>query len=312
MAQSQDFNRQTGTPVTGAVATSYVDWPAILAGTVLAMALSFVLLTFGSAIGFSVTSFEPHEGASLFWLSVASGLWFIWVAITSFGAGGYIAGRLRRPVAGASLDEVEVRDGAHGLLVWATGAIVGAMLAASGISGAIGAATSTAGTAAQTAAQAVGGDLDVISQRLMRSATGGDPAIESRRATSSCAVSRTAMSRQRIATTSRPSWLSAQISRRKKHARAWTLRSPTQRRSTTRRWIRPRRFGWARRSPPSSWPPRCCAQVPPPTWPPSRAGTIGIGASASTGKHASLLFACQRSPCPSTGTGRIYGPLRSP
>lgn len=179
MAQSQDFNRQTGTPVTGAVATSYVDWPAILAGTVLAMALSFVLLTFGSAIGFSVTSFEPHEGASLFWLSVASGLWFIWVAITSFGAGGYIAGRLRRPVAGASLDEVEVRDGAHGLLVWATGAIVGAMLAASGISGAIGAATSTAGTAAQTAAQAVGGDLDVISQRLMRSATGGDPAIES-------------------------------------------------------------------------------------------------------------------------------------
>lgn len=156
---------------------SYVDWPAILAGTVVAIALSFVLLTFGSAIGFSVTSFEPREGASLFWLSVVSGLWFIWVAITSFGAGGYLAGRLRRPVAGASLDEVEVRDGAHGLLVWATGAIVGAMLAASGIGGVIGAAGAAAGTVAQTASQAVGGDLDVISQRLMRTATGGDPAI---------------------------------------------------------------------------------------------------------------------------------------
>ena len=78
----------------------YVDWPAIFAGTALAVALSFVLLTFGSAIGLSVASFEPGEGVSLRWLAIASGLWFLWVAITGFGAGGYLAGRLQPAGAG--------------------------------------------------------------------------------------------------------------------------------------------------------------------------------------------------------------------
>ena len=119
----------------------YVDWPAIFAGTALAVALSFVLLTFGSAIGLSVASFEPGEGVSLRWLahrlraSGSSG----WRSPAS-RAGGYLAGRLRRPVPGTSVDEVEVRDGAHGLVVWAVGALLGAVLAASGVTGVVGAA----------------------------------------------------------------------------------------------------------------------------------------------------------------------------
>jgi hypothetical protein len=152
--------------------TSYVDWGAIFAGTSLAVALSFVLLTFGSAIGLSVASFEPGEGASLRWLAISSGIWFLWVAITCFAAGGYLAGRLRRPVPGTSLDEVEVRDGAHGVVVWAVGALIGAILATSGVSGVIGAAGSVAGTAAQTATEAVSGDVGYLSTRLMRGADG--------------------------------------------------------------------------------------------------------------------------------------------
>lgn len=153
-------------------APGYVDWGAIFAGTALAVALSFVLLTFGSAIGLSVTSAEPGEGASLRWIALASGIWFIWVAVTSFGAGGYLAGRMRRPVAEASPDEIEVRDGAHGLVVWAVGALVGAMLATSGVTGVVGAAGSVAGTAAQTAGTAIGGDVSYIGTRLL----GGDGA----------------------------------------------------------------------------------------------------------------------------------------
>ena len=127
-----------------------------------------MLFTFGSAIGLSIVSFEPRDGASLFWLAIVSGLWFIWVAVTSFGAGGYLAGRLRRPAPGASVDEIEVRDGSHGLLVWATGALLGAVLAASGVTGAIGAVARATGTVAQTAAEAVGGDLDYLGERLVR------------------------------------------------------------------------------------------------------------------------------------------------
>jgi len=160
-----------------ATATGYVDWAAIFAGAVLALAISFVLLTFGSAIGLSVVSFEPQEGASLFWLAVVSGLWFLWVAITSFGAGGYLAGRLRRPAPGASVDEIDVRDGAHGLLVWATGALVGAVLAASGLTGMVGAVSSTARGVAEVAAEAVGGDVEYLGQRLMRGAPGDDAGL---------------------------------------------------------------------------------------------------------------------------------------
>ena len=173
MAQiSESYRHDTAAP------TGYVDWAAIAAGAVLALALSFVLLTFGSAIGLSVVSFEPSEGASLFWLAVVSGLWFIWVAVTSFGAGGYLAGRLRRPAPGASVDEIDVRDGAHGLLVWATGALVGAVLAASGLAGMVGAVGSTAGGVTQVAAEAVGGDIDYLGQRLMRGAPGDDAALD--------------------------------------------------------------------------------------------------------------------------------------
>jgi hypothetical protein len=158
--------------------TSYVDWPAIFAGTAVGVALSVVLLTFGSAIGLSVVSFEPGEGGSLFWIGIVSGLWFIWVAVTSFGAGGYVAGRMRRRFGGASVDEAEVRDGVHGLVVWAVATIIGAMLAAGGISGAIGAAGRATGTVAETAAQAIGGDLDYLGSRLMRGTNGSDPAID--------------------------------------------------------------------------------------------------------------------------------------
>ncbi|MBB5220603.1 hypothetical protein HNP73_000524 [Amaricoccus macauensis] len=152
----------------GAAGVSYVDWGAILAGTVLTVTLSLVLITFGSAVGLSASSFQPGEGVSLFWFAVASGIWFVWVAVTSFGAGGYLAGRLRRRVGGASVDEIEVRDGAHGLMVWATAALVAAVLGASGITGVISSAGKAAGTVAQTAADAVGGDVSYIGSRLMQ------------------------------------------------------------------------------------------------------------------------------------------------
>jgi hypothetical protein len=51
-------------------------------------------------------------------------------AILSFGFGGYIAGRARRPLAAGQTDEVENRDGLHGLGVWALGVVLGALLAA--------------------------------------------------------------------------------------------------------------------------------------------------------------------------------------
>lgn len=113
----------------------YVEWGAIIAGAILASAIAFVLLTFGSAIGLTVTSPFKGEGLSGTALAVAIALWVLSVQIFSFIAGGYLAGRLRRRVPEATESEAEMRDAWHGLLVWAIGTLIGAYLATFAISG---------------------------------------------------------------------------------------------------------------------------------------------------------------------------------
>ncbi len=139
------------TPVTiSALSTaegSYVDWAAILAGSVFALAISFLLISFGTSVGLSLSSPYQGKGASGAWIAIAVGIWFAWVMVTGFGAGGYLCGRLRRRAGDATAGEVEVRDGAHGLLVWATGALVSMVLAAAGAGGLVSAGTSAVGSA---------------------------------------------------------------------------------------------------------------------------------------------------------------------
>lgn len=129
----------------------YVDWPAIFAGAVLATAVSLLLLTFGASFGLAMTNPAPDEGLSLRWITIAGGIWLIWTSVSSFAAGGYLAGRLRRRVGDANADEVEARDGAHGVIVWAVGAVFGGMLAVLGVTGTLGAVGNGAGAALEAA-----------------------------------------------------------------------------------------------------------------------------------------------------------------
>jgi hypothetical protein len=140
----------------------YVDWPAIIAGAVLASAISFVLFTFGTGIGLSLTSPYPGESASPTAFAVILGLWVLWVSTSSFIAGAYLTGRLRRRIGDASEHEVEVRDAAHGLLVWALSALIGALLAAwvTGLT-----ASKTADVAAGVATGASAGAAQEIARR---------------------------------------------------------------------------------------------------------------------------------------------------
>lgn len=159
---------------------SYVDWPAIIAGAFLATAIAFVLIAFGSGLGLSVVSPEPGEGMSARWFTIAAGLWFVWVAVTSFGAGGYLAGRMRRRIGDSSGDESETRDGAHGLLVWATGALLGAVLAASGVSGVASTASKAVGGAASSVTEVLEGNLDYYTGTMLRgdvAQVANDPAL---------------------------------------------------------------------------------------------------------------------------------------
>lgn len=142
---------------------SYVDWPAIIGGIVFASAISVLMLTFGSAVGLSFTNFNARPDVSPIWLAIAAASWLLWVQISSFMVGGYLTGRLRRRHNDATEDESDVRDGAHGLLVWAGALIVGGVLAVGGIgatASAIGSAASTLTTAASNVAGGAAEALD--------------------------------------------------------------------------------------------------------------------------------------------------------
>ena len=92
---------------------NYVQWAPAIAGALAAASLAFVLHAFGAAIGLAVSSTAPTWRDASMALQLLSGLYLVFVAIVSLGVGGYIAGRMRTPVAAAE-DEVEFRDGTHG------------------------------------------------------------------------------------------------------------------------------------------------------------------------------------------------------
>lgn len=106
--------------------TSYVEWSAIFAGAVAASAISFVLFTVGGAIGLSLLSPYPSQSYGR-WAATVSAFWAIFVPILSLLVGGYIAGRMRAAWS-ADADEVQFRDGVHGMLVWSIAVLIAGLL----------------------------------------------------------------------------------------------------------------------------------------------------------------------------------------
>ena len=78
----------------------YIQWTPAVAGALAAAALAFVMHAFAAAIGLAVSSTSPTWRDTSVALQVLSGLYLVLVAIIAFGVGGYIAGRMRAPIAG--------------------------------------------------------------------------------------------------------------------------------------------------------------------------------------------------------------------
>lgn len=107
---------------------SYIHWGSVIAGALVAAGVSFVLLTFGTSIGLSISSPSPTWRNASVGLALLSGVWLLLVAIGANALGGYIAGRMRTTLAPAHSDEVEFRDGVHGAVAWALALILAALV----------------------------------------------------------------------------------------------------------------------------------------------------------------------------------------
>lgn len=162
---------------------SYLEWGAIFGGAALSAAITTLFTTFGSAIGLSLVSFESSRSTGLTALAIGGALWVLWVTVTASAAGGYLAGRMRRPAADASQHERHVRDGSHGLIVWAVGALLVAALAASSAVGL--ARTAAAGVASATSAASAAfsqqPDPMATATDMLTRATGTEPVTQAER-----------------------------------------------------------------------------------------------------------------------------------
>ena len=154
-----------------AAAGSFVEWGAVLAGAFLAAAISFVLLTFGTAIGLSATSPWPQSGISGKVLATLAVLWMMMQQIGAFMAGGYVAGRMRARWHETTQHEVEFRDGLHGGLVWAVGIVIGAALAMATAGAAAKTGLDVASKAAGVAALSSTEPMDAVVDTMLRPTT---------------------------------------------------------------------------------------------------------------------------------------------
>jgi hypothetical protein len=163
----------------------YLEWGPIFVGTLGALAMLVVLMTFGAGLGLSVVSPQPYAGISAKGLAVLAGVYIALVHVASFAAGGYLAGRMRTPWVTSDTEERNFRDGGYGFAVWALGIVLGAALATSGVAGAlktaVGATTAVAaaGTAGAASNPAAGQAVlsmqptDYAVDRLLAPAPGG-------------------------------------------------------------------------------------------------------------------------------------------
>ena len=135
-------------------AVSAVSWSAVLAGAVVAMAVSLIFVALGAGFGVGAASPWPNMGAGLKTFSVMAGVWLIVTQWAAAAMGGYVTGRMRTRWHGVHTHEVFFRDTANGLLSWAVATIAVAALAAAL------AATQATGEAAQAAVSVAGAPSD--------------------------------------------------------------------------------------------------------------------------------------------------------
>jgi hypothetical protein len=134
-------------------ATPAASWGAILAGAVVAVSLSVVLVTLGAGLGFASISPWADRGLSVSGFTVASTIWLIVTQWLSAAAGGYLAGRLRQRWLATHTHEVFFRDTAHGLVTWAVATLCIVAILAGSMTSFIGAGAHAVGGLTAAAGQ---------------------------------------------------------------------------------------------------------------------------------------------------------------
>jgi hypothetical protein len=135
--------------------TSAVSWGAVLAGALVATAVTLALMVLGAGLGLTLVSPWWEGNADATTIAVSTIVWLVVMQWASAGIGGYLTGRLRTRWTRVHSDEVFFRDTAHGFLAWAVATLIVAGFAGVGLMSAVSTATQTIGATAGAAIEGV-------------------------------------------------------------------------------------------------------------------------------------------------------------
>jgi hypothetical protein len=165
---------ETRTTIVGEVARIPVRWSSVIAGAFCAAALALVLHGFAAALGLSASSAAPTWRDASFALVLLSGLYLVVAAILSYGFGGYLAGRLRPEIVSGSAEETRLRDGIHGLIVWAIATVLTALFALAALPSVVRLAAPATGPASPVGSASAESIIAYDLDRLFRGDRGGE------------------------------------------------------------------------------------------------------------------------------------------
>ena len=137
---------------------SEFSWGAVIAGALVAIAVSFFLIVLGAGIGLALVG---HTGPTAFF--TLGGIYFFAAQAFGMAAGGHLVGRLIGPMPENTREE-EFRAGAHGLVMW--GLAVVASLLIVGLSSAMAAGTLSAGLVASQSSSQTNANNSYLLDRL--------------------------------------------------------------------------------------------------------------------------------------------------
>jgi len=137
------------------LARAGISWAAALGGAAVAAAVSVMLISLGSGLGFAAVSPFSGNNPSVMTFTVIGAIWLIIVQWVSAFFGGYLAGRLRPALSEVHTDEVGFRDTATGFVSWAVATLFVVAVVASGATSVVSGIGRTAGTMVASAAGGV-------------------------------------------------------------------------------------------------------------------------------------------------------------
>ncbi|MCX5512228.1 hypothetical protein C3941_09155 [Kaistia algarum] len=159
---------ETSTVGTPESPRSAVSWGAIIAGAVVAAAVSLVMLLLGSGLGLAAVSPWSGAGAAATTFAVSAVIWFVATQWVASAFGGYITGRLRTKWTNLNGDEVFFRDTAHGFITWCFATLIVAAAFSSTLAGIV-------SQGAQSGAAIVAGAAQGATQGAVQSSSLTDP-----------------------------------------------------------------------------------------------------------------------------------------